>query len=400
LIKLSRSGNGIVVITKTLQKSEQGLLLLVFLVTISVVLWSGIFFYAEIQFLTWSDARNAWLNGDGTESPFQSVPACFWFTIVSLTTIGSVDKNEVPSNWISKSVAICTMYSGIILIAFPTMLIGANFQLVHEQWKRQRARTALGKKFRFVRYVVRFIRIWRNFRKHGDVGLLRVNSTYNISAAFARRSMTLEDENTSEFSVVRKGNRRNVNFIFKSVDFAEINFDASIDLFNAGHLDEFCVNDIPASEVMLRVVKVFSCCATVEELYESFRLNPTATFRPKQCDLAELFCHLANAGMLEVFVLNRVDDSMVCFATKKGLITTGHCVEYTKLTCRRSLAQSKEIWERTTGASTPSLLPIDGFREWQEEQRTIPRHGIGFCCDLKLPEAKNNNIFRVSNRKV
>ncbi|OLQ08998.1 Potassium voltage-gated channel subfamily D member 3 [Symbiodinium microadriaticum] len=72
----------------------------------------------------------AWLRvaADGlTEelSPFTSIPGAFWWTIVTITTVGYGD--QVPTSWVGKTVGSVAMLYGTVILGLPLFVVGATF---------------------------------------------------------------------------------------------------------------------------------------------------------------------------------------------------------------------------------------------------------------------------------
>jgi potassium voltage-gated channel Shal-related subfamily D protein len=71
---------------------------------------------------------------------FTSIPAAFWYTIVTLTTLGYGD--YVPSTTMGKIVGgICSL-SGVLVIALPVPVIVSNFSRIYHQSQRADKRKA------------------------------------------------------------------------------------------------------------------------------------------------------------------------------------------------------------------------------------------------------------------
>lgn len=60
---------------------------------------------------------------------FESIPQTFWFTIVTMTSVGYGD--VYPSTQLGKLVGMVIMLAGILVIAIPITLIGNHF---NEAW--------------------------------------------------------------------------------------------------------------------------------------------------------------------------------------------------------------------------------------------------------------------------
>ena len=83
---------------------------------------------------TWMH-RTDEIHGENVESKFQSIPGTFWWALVTLCTVGYGD--YVPQSTAGKMVAACTMLVGTLVVAFPVILIGANFNEI--VFEKQRA---------------------------------------------------------------------------------------------------------------------------------------------------------------------------------------------------------------------------------------------------------------------
>jgi hypothetical protein len=402
MAKLSRNGVGFTLLTRTAKKSKQGLLLMMVLVAIAVVLCAAAFYSVETQTGRWDTERRRWLRPNGRVSPFQSIPGCFWYVAATLTTVGYGD--QVPSQSWGRIVAVVIMFCGVLFLSFPNILIGSNFQQVHESWQRQRARDQLGRRFRFVRYVVRFVRMWRDYRKNGRMKLLQSASAYMATAyeghasdslqaqdtvALVKRDRSIEKRNANLF-------RRTVNFFFRPVDFAEFDYAGTFAPFNQGHFDHFSVrgpgdHGVPPPPCRdLQLLLHDRGDVRVPPAAPSARLHGQAE-RPGRALMPS--GELGHPGSVRHQPLRRPHADP---PEQKGLEEPA-AFRRSTLPCVRCVAEAQEIWYATTSTVAPIVFPVDGFRHWQEMQATVPKRSkLGFIYDLKEPEAKGNSTFRGS----
>jgi len=78
IFKFSRHSAGLRILGSTLQSCASELGFLVFSLAMAIIIFSTIMFYAE---------KNV------EDTKFRSIPAAFWYTIVTMTTLGSVAAN-------------------------------------------------------------------------------------------------------------------------------------------------------------------------------------------------------------------------------------------------------------------------------------------------------------------
>lgn len=62
------------------------------------------------------------------ENPFSSIPATFWFMIVTLMTVGYGDM--VPTTVTGRLVAVASMILSMLVLALPMSVVGTNFAQV------------------------------------------------------------------------------------------------------------------------------------------------------------------------------------------------------------------------------------------------------------------------------
>ena len=135
IFKLGKYSSGLQLFARVMDKSLTALYLLVFFLAIGVVLFGSMLFFAEqgsysLNLDATGGARMQYMRTDVTgfdlePSPFQSIPQCFWWVLVTTTTVGYGDM--YPTTLWGKVVGILVMHAGLIVLAMPITIIGTNF---------------------------------------------------------------------------------------------------------------------------------------------------------------------------------------------------------------------------------------------------------------------------------
>ncbi|KAI9028876.1 hypothetical protein CLU79DRAFT_877425 [Phycomyces nitens] len=115
-----------------LRRSGDALSALFFFLVTSVVLFSTLLYFAERG--VWDEALETFVTPDGNPSAFDSIPAAFWFVVVTITTTGYGDM--VPATFIGKLITFPAMMFGVLLITLPSIIVGRNFTIVWETMRR------------------------------------------------------------------------------------------------------------------------------------------------------------------------------------------------------------------------------------------------------------------------
>ncbi|ODM95667.1 Potassium voltage-gated channel protein Shaker [Orchesella cincta] len=116
ILKLSRHNRGLKILGKTLKASFRELGLLVFFLFIGVIVFSSLIYFAETY------AEN---------SHFTSIPAGFWFSVVTMTTLGYGDL--VPKESYGKIVGSLCAIAGVLTISLPVPVIVSNFNMFYSR---------------------------------------------------------------------------------------------------------------------------------------------------------------------------------------------------------------------------------------------------------------------------
>lgn len=163
VFKLGKYNDVFTLFTRVVNQSLPALLLMLFFIGLGCCLFGTLVWFAEQG--TWHPegnpalvplgivGRGAYLRHTGSkdadswqESPFQSIIHSFWYVIVTITTVGYGD--IVPTTPEGKIVAAIAILNGIIVLAMPIGVVGANFsteyyKVLEDKKKRQRMKEQL-----------------------------------------------------------------------------------------------------------------------------------------------------------------------------------------------------------------------------------------------------------------
>lgn len=145
IFKLSKYSSGIKICASAIIESKDTLGLMIFMCSISVCIFANFEYYFESG--EWNVAQQRYLYSDGKPSPFFSVPASMWWTVVSVMTVGYGDMT--PVTWEGQIVAALTMVCSIVILALPISVIGANFS---RKWMESKEAEASGSDGRALAY--------------------------------------------------------------------------------------------------------------------------------------------------------------------------------------------------------------------------------------------------------
>nr|7E7Z_A Chain A, Potassium voltage-gated channel subfamily D member 2 [Homo sapiens]7E7Z_B Chain B, Potassium voltage-gated channel subfamily D member 2 [Homo sapiens]7E7Z_C Chain C, Potassium voltage-gated channel subfamily D member 2 [Homo sapiens]7E7Z_D Chain D, Potassium voltage-gated channel subfamily D member 2 [Homo sapiens] len=116
IFKFSRHSQGLRILGYTLKSCASELGFLLFSLTMAIIIFATVMFYAE---------------KGSSASKFTSIPAAFWYTIVTMTTLGYGDM--VPKTIAGKIFGSICSLSGVLVIALPVPVIVSNFSRIYHQ---------------------------------------------------------------------------------------------------------------------------------------------------------------------------------------------------------------------------------------------------------------------------
>lgn len=121
IFKLSRHSVGLQILGKTFKASVQEFMLLFFFLCIALVLFASGMYFAEG-------------GGEDKDTTFTSIPASFWYVLVTMTTVGYGDM--APVKTAGKIVGSCCALIGVLTLALPVPIIVGNFKHFYRQETR------------------------------------------------------------------------------------------------------------------------------------------------------------------------------------------------------------------------------------------------------------------------
>ncbi|KAI6197395.1 hypothetical protein M3Y94_01218900 [Aphelenchoides besseyi] len=116
VFKLSRHVIGLRVLGQTFRASLQEIILMGVFLVISLILFSSCIYFAE---------------QNEPNSKFTSIPASFWFTLATITTVGFGD--IVPITPIGEFIGSLVALLGVMTLTFPISIIITNFKQYYRQ---------------------------------------------------------------------------------------------------------------------------------------------------------------------------------------------------------------------------------------------------------------------------
>lgn len=118
LLKLTRYVAALRILGQTVQSCQEQLTALMFLILISVILFSSAIFYIEKE-----------ANPDN----FSSIPASFWWTIITMTTVGYGDMTpQTPQGRVVG--ALCAVFGVVVMVCLPSPVFISSFNEIYVRY--------------------------------------------------------------------------------------------------------------------------------------------------------------------------------------------------------------------------------------------------------------------------
>lgn len=160
IFKLGKYSSGLHIMVDALRKSFNPLMILGFFLGIGVILFSSLLFYVEklscpdipalraqggfegyralcqSEGTGWTKPFNTGdlcCNEYGSADDFPSIPATFWWSFATMSTVGYGD--VYPRTSAGRLIASLSMLCGILLISLPVAIVGSKFQEVYEEFE-------------------------------------------------------------------------------------------------------------------------------------------------------------------------------------------------------------------------------------------------------------------------
>lgn len=127
VMRLARHSLGLQTLGLTMQRSMREFGLLLLFVCVAVTLFSPLVHLAENELAPYTATHH--------HHSFSSIPASYWWAIISMTTVGYGDM--VPRSIPGQIVALTSILSGILIMAFPATSIFHTFSRSYQELKQE-----------------------------------------------------------------------------------------------------------------------------------------------------------------------------------------------------------------------------------------------------------------------
>lgn len=206
IFKIARKSGKMKLLGQALRESWDGVIAFALVFLIFMVFSSTLIYYAEQSQAVYSNGSWIYVGGasPGVVSDFSSIPATFWFSVVSLTTTGYGD--VTPRTIAGRIVAMMMLVASLFVLAFPLTMVTLSYAAVVRRDQAQKLTRQLRKRqARMNRQKAREEEALRKAQEKEASGsanknFLRKNSLFRdvALAAFAASSFSKDDSEDIE----------------------------------------------------------------------------------------------------------------------------------------------------------------------------------------------------------
>jgi hypothetical protein len=146
--RLGSRFEAVIIIVRSIRRSLRALYVLVLNLLLGVIIFGALIYFCEQG--KWDKEKKAytrWVDQEWNSetqqwddvfdrSPFESIPASFWWAVVTATTVGYGD--QYPTTPAGKTVAGVSMAWSLCVLALPIGVIGNNFSQVWIEYDKER----------------------------------------------------------------------------------------------------------------------------------------------------------------------------------------------------------------------------------------------------------------------
>eukprot|EP00742_Colponemidia_sp_Colp-10_P006845 GILJ01007337.1.p1 GENE.GILJ01007337.1~~GILJ01007337.1.p1 ORF type:complete len:431 (+),score=46.36 GILJ01007337.1:166-1458(+) len=134
IFRVTQNSENVVMLQMAIRRNKSALKLLVIGVVFAILFFSSLI--CALERGEWDHMQRAYVREDHLPSPFASIPASAWWTVVTITTVGYGD--VVPFTPAGKAVGATAMLFGVFFFTFPITVLASTFQALWMERKHRK----------------------------------------------------------------------------------------------------------------------------------------------------------------------------------------------------------------------------------------------------------------------
>eukprot|EP00743_Colponemidia_sp_Colp-15_P010711 GILK01011831.1.p1 GENE.GILK01011831.1~~GILK01011831.1.p1 ORF type:complete len:432 (+),score=37.71 GILK01011831.1:109-1404(+) len=134
IFRVTQHSENVVMLQMAIRRNKSALKLLVIGVVFAILFFSSLI--CALERGDWDHVQRAYVREDHLPSPFASIPASAWWTVVTITTVGYGD--VVPFTPAGKAVGAAAMLFGVFFFTFPITVLASTFQALWMERKHRK----------------------------------------------------------------------------------------------------------------------------------------------------------------------------------------------------------------------------------------------------------------------